>query len=99
MNGFNRNVRTKEFKEMFARLPEEIQGLANGAFEMFQENPAHNALRHHALGDNNRGKHRERSFSVSITMQYRAVYTRDGDTNVWYWIGTHSDYDTFIGKK
>lgn len=36
--------------------------------------------------------------SVSITMQYRAIYVVDGDTNVWYWIGSHSDYNNFIGK-
>jgi hypothetical protein len=23
----------------------------------------------------------------------------DGDTNVWYWIGTHADHDVFTGKK
>ena len=39
------------------------------------------------------------SSSVSITMQYRAIYTVDGTDNVWYWIGTHADYDVFIGKK
>ncbi len=99
MNGFARSVRTKEFKEMFDRLPEQIQRLADGAFQRFTENPTDNALRHHALGENKRGRHRARSFSVSITMQYRAIYTRDGETNVWYWIGTHNDYETFTGVK
>ncbi len=31
--------------------------------------------------------------SVSITMPYRAIYVSDGDTNVWYWIGSHGEYD------
>lgn len=32
-------------------------------------------------------------------MQYRAVYYKDGDTNVWYWIGTHAQYDKLVGKR
>jgi hypothetical protein len=38
--------------------------------------------------------------SISVTIGYRAIYVTDEDgTNVWYWIGTHADYDTFTGKK
>lgn len=32
-------------------------------------------------------------------MQYRAVYYKDGGVNVWYWIGTHAQYDKLVGKK
>ena len=32
-------------------------------------------------------------------MQYRAIYATDEDgVNVWYWIGTHADYDVFVGN-
>jgi hypothetical protein len=32
-------------------------------------------------------------------MRYRAIAFRDEteDVNVWYWIGTHADYNTFLG--
>jgi hypothetical protein len=99
MNGSTRNVRTKEFREQFGRLPDVIQRLADRAFATFVQDPSHSALRHHSLDENKRGQHRPGSFSVSISMQYRAIYTIDGDTNVWYWIGTHSEYNTFVGKK
>lgn len=95
MNGLTRNVRTTAFKEQLGRLPESIQQLADAAFRMFVEDPSHPSLRHHALKDNKQGRHRAGSFSVSITMRYRAIYVRDGDTNVWYWIGSHADYDNF----
>ena len=45
------------------------------------------------------GQHEAGSVSVSITRQYRAIYVRQGEVNVWYWIGTHADYDTFTGRK
>jgi hypothetical protein len=32
-------------------------------------------------------------------LQYRAIYVVDGDINVWYWIGSHADYDRFIGSR
>jgi hypothetical protein len=73
--------------------------LAVAAFELFLEDPSHPSLRHHPLGDNKKGQHKSGSFSVSITLRYRAIYTKDGDTNVWYWIGSHSDYNAFIGSK
>jgi hypothetical protein len=97
MNGLTSNVRTAAFKEQLDRLPDVIQRLADAAFDRFREDPSHPSLRHHALKDNNKGQHRSGSFSVSITMKYRAIYTRDGETNVWYWIGTHNDYNNFTG--
>ena len=34
-------------------------------------------------------------------MMYRAVYFVDDQTsaNVWYSIGSHQDYNAFVGKK
>ena len=32
-------------------------------------------------------------------MGYRAIYFVEGDTNVRYWIGSHSDYNNFVGRK
>ncbi len=93
-----RNVRTRGFRMQYGQLPERIRRLAAAAFELFRANPAHPSLRLHDLGDNKRGQHREGSWSVSINMQYRAIYVVDGDRNVWYWIGTHGDHDTFTGR-
>ena len=67
MNG-SRNVRTAGYKEQLGRLPEVIQELAEAAFALFVEDPAHPSLRHHALKETKKGRHRAYSFSVSITM-------------------------------
>jgi hypothetical protein len=32
-------------------------------------------------------------------MQYRAIYVVEDGVNIWYWIGTHAEYDQFIGEK
>ena len=95
----NRNVRTGEFKKLFDALPEKIRNLAEGAYKQFQKDPHHSSLRLHQLGDSDKGKHRNGSLSVSITMKYRAIFVVDGSDNVWYWIGSHNDYENFIGDK
>jgi hypothetical protein len=95
----DRNVRTREYRELYDRLPSEIRELADAAYELFRENPEHPSLRRHMLEDRKRGRHRQNSFSVSITMKYRAIGVVDGATTVWYWIGTHADHDVFTGKK
>jgi len=94
-----KNVRTVIFREMLAELPPAVQRAAHAAFRVFQANPDHPALRRHALRDTHRGRHRAESWSVSITMQYRALYVVDDDTNVWYWIGSHADFDSLAGEK
>lgn len=95
----SKNRRTRAFKILYDALPKEIQQLSEGSFELFLENPNHPSLRLHSLKDTKAGKHAEGSFSVSITMNYRAVYTIVDGINVWYWIGTHAQYKIFTGSR
>jgi hypothetical protein len=95
------NRTTRDFRELFARLPGSIQSLARSACVLFNDDPDHASLRRHMLDDTKKGKHVPGSYSVSITMQYRAIYFLDVETkqNVWYWVGTHAEYDRFTGRK
>jgi hypothetical protein len=68
------------------------------ACKQFDRDRAHPSLRHHCLKDTKKSKHAENSFSVSPTMQYRAIYMTEGGINVWYWIGTHAEYKTYTGS-
>lgn len=93
------NVRTASFKEQLVALPNRIQRLAEQAYALFLEDPSHPSLALHDLSDTKKGRHRNGSKAVSITKRYRAIFVVDGSTNVWYWIGSHQDYDTFTGGK
>jgi len=93
------NRRSKDYREMFDRLPERIQKLALAAFKTFEQNPYHPAFSLHELVDHGRGNHKHKSYSVYLTSGYRAIFCVDGDTNVWYWIGSHSDYNNFTGTR
>jgi hypothetical protein len=95
----NRNVRTKTYKERLARQGARVAELAEYAFRLFLANPEDPALHNHPLEDTHRGRHRKNSRAVWVTLRYRAIYVVDGDTNVWYWIGSHEDYNNFTGRK
>jgi len=37
-------------------------------------------------------------FSARITAGYRTLGVREGDDMIWFWIGTHSEYDRLISR-
>lgn len=92
-----RNRTTRSFREQFFRFPAHVQQLTRDASRLFDCDPDHPSLRRHRLIDKKSGKHAPDSISVSITMQYRAIYVSADGMNVWYWIGTHAQYNSFTG--
>ncbi len=99
MSSASRNVRTREFRELFAKLPRQIREIAGPTYLIFLRDPRYPALRLHSLVDNAKGRHRAGTWSVTVAAKYRALYAVEDGTNVWYWIGSHNDYENFIGKK
>ena len=87
------NSRTTErFRKAFGQLPHRVQRQARAAYKLFLQNPHHPSLQFKQV-------HPVRPiYYVRISLDYRAVGIRDGDEIVWYWIGTHSDYDRLISR-
>jgi hypothetical protein len=61
--------------------------LAQAAYQKFSVDPSHPSLHFHEL------EGYEATWSVRVTLGYRAVGSIFGDTIVWFWIGTHSDFN------
>lgn len=40
---------------------------------------------------------RDRIYRVQVTYSYRAVAVLTEETYVWVYIGTHAEYETFLG--
>jgi hypothetical protein len=76
------------FWECYERLPVAVQEQANRCFELLKANPRHPSLHFKSIG-----KYR----SVRIGLHYRALAVEIPDGLVWFWIGTHSDYDKMLG--
>jgi hypothetical protein len=81
---------TKRFRELFAALPRQIQEQARQAYRTFQENPQHPGLRFKQVHPD------PPIYSARVGISYRAVGVKEGDTIVWYWIGSHADYDQLL---
>jgi hypothetical protein len=64
-----------------------VQKQAREAYALFMKNPGHPSLRFKKLGGS------ADRWSVRISEQYRAVGIRTGESIVWFWIGTHNEFD------
>ena len=75
-----------------ARLPIEARKRAHLAYELFAADPFHESLQFKQLSG------RIGLWSVRIGFDYRALGWRTGDEIVWFWIGTHSEYDQLVRR-
>jgi hypothetical protein len=83
---------TRQFRELFAALPQRTQRQAREAYRLFRDNPAHPGLhfkRVHADPP---------TYSARVGIGYRAVGVTEGDVITWFWIGTHANYDKLIAQ-
>jgi hypothetical protein len=38
-------------------------------------------------------------YSVRIGIHYRALGVREGDDIVWFWVGSHDEYERLISQR
>ena len=87
--------RSIAFKELFAKLPPEIQAEAKERFKLLKENPAHPQLNFKEFRDTGGGIHNPGTFSIRITPNYRALGTEVAtkpQVIVWWFVGDHKTY-------
>ena len=83
---------TSHFRDGLARLPAEIRRQAEVAYALFKVDPSHPSLRFKKLPP-----HAD-IWSIRITADYRAVGRRRDDLIVWFFIGSHADYDRLLER-
>ena len=89
------NKKTPSFNDQFERLPDQIHKVSKTAFKRFRENPDFPSLSRHRLKDRKGAGHKPGSFAVSVTSRYRSIYIEVDGVCIWYWTGTHSEYNRF----
>ncbi|WP_088431215.1 ParE family toxin-like protein [Halomicronema hongdechloris] len=83
---------TAEFCRLFANLPQPVQQQARAAYRQFQADPSYPSLRCKKV-------HPELPiYSARVSKSYRAVGQIDGDTVIWFWIGSQAEYDRLYGR-
>jgi hypothetical protein len=86
-----KSKRTKAFRDLFAALPESVQRDAEAAYRQFQVDPSHASLRFRPAQ-----AHKD-VYLLRVGLHYRALALRQPDCWIWFWIGTHAEYDKLLG--
>jgi hypothetical protein len=81
---------TKSFRKLLAELPTPVQKQAQEAYRSWTRDPFHPSLKFKQIHPT------KPIFSVRIGLDWRAVCVRSGDKAIWYFIGSHADYDRLI---
>ncbi|MBY3089237.1 hypothetical protein HFO72_00050 [Rhizobium laguerreae] len=68
-------------------MPEQIRKLADGNFDLLKQDPRHPSLHFKRVG---------RFWSARVGASWRALAVSDGDDIIWFWIGSHADYDKLL---
>jgi len=76
-----------DFWTCYRALPPSVRGLADAAYERLKSNPRHPSLHLKKIG---------RLWSVRVGTRHRALAVESDDGLVWFWIGTHADYDRLL---
>jgi mRNA-degrading endonuclease RelE of RelBE toxin-antitoxin system len=80
----------EEFIKRFDKLPRDVQDQARADYQKFKQDPFHPSLHFKCIDK------QENIWSTRVGAHYRAVGTREGDTILWFFIGTHADYDHLL---
>ncbi|MDR9418410.1 type II toxin-antitoxin system RelE/ParE family toxin [Gracilimonas sp.] len=83
---------TDKFWKYYERLPENVKEKAKKAYQYFEENPAHPSLRFKKVNDD------PKVYSVRISIEYRALGVLEGNEIIWFWVGSHDDYEELINQ-
>lgn len=71
----------------YRQLPDDVRELADKCFALLRNDLRHPSLRFKKVGE---------LWSARVGLRYRALARERPEGMVWFWIGSHSDYDQMI---
>jgi hypothetical protein len=90
VSGNLKHFTTPEFWEHYHQLPREIQELADKNYELLKADPKHPSLHFKQIGN---------LWSVRVGRNYRALGFDKPEGVLWFWIGSHGNYDAILDRK
>lgn len=85
-----KHVASVRFWRCYRALPAEVRALADRNYSLLKTNPKHRSLHFKQIGA---------LWSVRVGLHYRALATAVADDLVWFWIGSHAEYDRLLEGK
>jgi hypothetical protein len=83
-----RHFASPKFWAAYNALPESVRRTADKNFALLQSDPKHPSLHFKPVG---------RYWSARVGSDHRAVASRREDDVLWFWIGTHAEYERLLG--
>jgi len=82
-----KHLASPRFWRHYRLLPEAVRNLADKNFGLLKADPHHPSLHLKKVGD---------LWSVRVGAHYRALGLDNPDAIVWFWIGSHAEYDKLV---
>lgn len=77
------------FWAAYRALPADVRELADKTYDLLDANPQHPSVRLKKVGS---------YWSARVGAGHRALAVEVDDGLLWFWIGTHADYDRIVGR-
>ena len=81
---------TPRFWRCCRKLPLEVRQLADRCFALLKNDSSHRSLQFKRIGE---------LWSARVGLHYRSLGVQAERDVVWFWIGSHDDYDTMVGRR
>ena len=78
------------FWRAYHQQPEQVRALADKQFQLLKANPQHPSLHFKRVG---------RFYSARVGAHYRVLAVEAPDGILWFWIGSHAEYDRMNGPS
>lgn len=78
------------FWKSYRALPQDIRLLADRNYALLCDNPGHPSLHFKKVSV---------FWSSRVGLHYRALAIEAEQDLVWFWIGSHAEYDKLVGRK
>ena len=82
-----KHVAAEQFWKCYDKLPITIQKLADNNFAVIKQYPNHPLLRLMKI---------EKIISMRIGSRVRALACEEGETVIWFWVGTYRQYKKLV---
>ncbi len=82
-----RHFASPQFWKCYQRLPSKVHDLADKNYQLLKSDPKHPSLHFKQIG---------KLCSVRVGAHFRALGLDKSEGIVWFWIGTHADYDKLL---
>ena len=79
------------FWSHYHALPQKTKEVADKNFQLLKSNSYHPSLHFKQIG-------KSQLWSVRVGKQYRALGREKPEGILWFWIGSHAEYDQFLKR-